>query len=174
MSKIIRQLAVASGLTAGVLGASPALAAGTAAGSTITNTATLNYQVGGVAQTSINASNNITVDRKITLTVAEVGSATTTVVPGSSAQVTSFTVTNSSNDTIDLGLTAAQLSGGTAAHGGTDNFDLTLNCGSHHCICQISIEKRIAGKLFDCATGLNRIKESFARLFAHKPFDGCD
>ena len=125
MSNIIKILAVASGVTAGVLGATPALAAGTAAGATITNTATLNYQVGGVAQTAINASNNITVDRKITLTVAEVGSATTSVAPGSSAQVTSFTVTNSSNDTIDLGLTAAQLSGGTAAHGGTDNFDLT-------------------------------------------------
>lgn len=125
MTNIIKQLAVAGGVTAGVLGAAPALAAGTAAGSTITNTATVNYQVGGVAQTAINASNNITVDRKITLTVAEVGSATTSVAPGATAQVTTFTVTNSSNDTIDLGLTAAQLSGGSAAHGGTDNFDLT-------------------------------------------------
>ena len=55
MSNIIKILAVASGVTAGVLGATPALAAGTAAGATITNTATLNYQVGGVAQTAINA-----------------------------------------------------------------------------------------------------------------------
>lgn len=125
MRKIVKQLAVASGATAGVLGATPAMAAGTTAGATITNTVTLNYQVGGVAQTSISASNNITVDRKIALTVAEVGSATTTIAPGALAQVTSFTVTNSSNDTIDLGLTGSQLSGGTAAHGGTDNFDLT-------------------------------------------------
>jgi uncharacterized repeat protein (TIGR01451 family) len=125
MTNIIKQLAAAGGITVGVLGAAPAFAAGTTAGSTITNTATLSYQVGGVAQTAINASNNITVDRKITLTVAEVGSATTSVAPGSSAQVTAFTVTNTSNDTLDLGLTAAQLAGGTAAHGGTDNFDLT-------------------------------------------------
>lgn len=125
MTNIYRHLAMASGAMAGVLGATPALAAGTTAGSTITNTATVNYQVGGVAQTAINASNNITVDRRITLTVAEVGSATTSVAPGASAQVTTFTVTNTSNDTLDLGLTVAQIAGGTAAHGGTDNFDLT-------------------------------------------------
>jgi uncharacterized repeat protein (TIGR01451 family) len=109
----------------GVLGAGPALATGTTAGSTITNTATVNYDVGGIAQTAINASNNITVDRKITLTVAEVGSATTSVTPGATARVTTFTVTNTSNGTLDLGLTAAQLSGGSAAHGGTDTIDLT-------------------------------------------------
>lgn len=125
MTKLMKHLAVAGGVTAGVLGASPALAAGTAAGSTITNTVTVTYDVGGVAQTAINASDNITVDRKITLTVAEVGSATTSVVPGASAQVTTFTVTNTSNATLDLGLTAAQLSGGSAAHGGTDTIDLT-------------------------------------------------
>lgn len=125
MTNIYKHLAIASGAMAGVLGATPAFAAGTTAGSTITNTATVNYQVGGVAQTAINASNNITVDRRITLTVAEVGSVTTSVAPGASAQVTAFTVTNTSNDTLDLGLTAAQLAGGTAAHGGTDNFDVT-------------------------------------------------
>jgi uncharacterized repeat protein (TIGR01451 family) len=125
MTNIYRHLVMASGAMAGVLGATPALAAGTTAGSTITNTATVNYQVGGVAQTAINASNNITVDRSITLTVAEVGSATTSVAPGASAQVTTFTVTNTSNDTLDLGLTVAQIAGGTAAHGGSDNFDLT-------------------------------------------------
>ena len=125
MTNTLKHLAMASGVAVAVLGATPAFAAGTAAGSTITNTATVNYQVGGVAQTAINASNSIIVDRKITLTVAEVGSATTSVAPGATAQVTSFTVTNTSNDTLDLGLTAAQLAGGTAKHGGTDNFDVT-------------------------------------------------
>ena len=125
MTNIYKHLAIAGGVIAGALGATPAFAAGTTAGSTITNTATVNYQVGGVAQTAINASNNITVDRRISLTVAEVGSATTSVAPGALAQVTTFTVTNTSNATLDLGLTVAQLAGGTAAHGGTDNFDLT-------------------------------------------------
>ena len=47
------------------LAATPALAAGTTAGTTITNTATVDYQVGGVAQGQQSASNNFTVDRKI-------------------------------------------------------------------------------------------------------------
>jgi uncharacterized repeat protein (TIGR01451 family) len=125
MTNKFKLMATASGVVVTVLGVTPAFAAGTTAGSTITNTATVNYQVGGIGQTAINASNNIIVDRKITLTVAEVGSATTSVSPGSAAQVTTFTVTNTSNDVLDLGLTAGQLAGGTAAHGGTDNFDVT-------------------------------------------------
>lgn len=125
MTSKFKLLATASGMTVAVLGATPAFAAGTTAGSTITNTATVNYQVGGVAQTAINASNAFTVDRKVNLTVAEVGSATTAVSPGATAQVTTFTVTNTSNDVLDIGLTAAQLAGGTAEHGGTDSFDVT-------------------------------------------------
>ncbi len=105
--------------------ATPAFATGTSAGSSITNTATLNYQVGGVAQTAINASNTFVVDRKISLLVAEVGTTTTTVVPGQTAAVTTFTVSNTSNAPLDFGLSLAQPVGGTALHGGTDNFDVT-------------------------------------------------
>ena len=104
---------------------STAFAAGTTAGSTITNNVSVSYSVGGVAQTAINASNSFTVDRRITLTVSEPGNATTTVAPGQTAAVTTFLVTNTSNDTLDLGLSIAQPAGGTAAHGGTDNFDVT-------------------------------------------------
>lgn len=118
-------LLAGAGTAVAILGTTPAFAAGTTAGSTITNTATVNYQVGGVAQTAINASNAFTVDRKVNLTVAEVGTTTTSVAPGSTAQVTTFTVTNTSNDVLDLGLTASQLAGGTAEHGGTDTFDVT-------------------------------------------------
>jgi hypothetical protein len=103
----------------------PAFAAGTTAGSTITNTVTVGYSVGGVAQTAINASNVFTVDRKISLTVAETGTTTTTVSPGQTVAVTTFTVTNTSNAVLDLGLSVAQPTGGTTQHGGTDNFDVT-------------------------------------------------
>ena len=106
-------------------GAGGAHAAGTTAGTTITNTVTLNYAVGGVSQTAVNASNSFVVDRRITLTVAEVGTTTTTVAPGQAAAVTSFTVTNTSNAALDLGVAVAQAAGGAAAHGGTDNFDVT-------------------------------------------------
>ncbi len=125
MTNRLRLLASASGLAAVALAASPASAAGTASGTTVTNNVSLDYQVGGVAQTQVTASDSFTVDRKVNLTVAEVGSTTTSVSPGQLAAVTAFTVTNSSNATLDLSLAATQLSGGSAAHGGTDNFDAT-------------------------------------------------
>jgi len=125
MTNRLRLLASASGLAAVALAASPASAAGTASGTTVTNNVSLDYQVGGVAQTQVTASDSFTVDRKVNLTVAEVGSVTTSVSPGQLAAVTAFTVTNSSNAALDLSLAATQLSGGTAAHGGTDNFDAT-------------------------------------------------
>jgi len=104
---------------------SVSFAAGTTAGSTITNNVSVTYSVGGVAQTAVNASNNFTVDRRISLTVTEPGNATTTVAPGQTGAVTTFLVTNTSNDALDLGLAIAQPASGTAAHGGTDNFDVT-------------------------------------------------
>jgi len=103
--------------------ATPAFAAGTTAGTTITNTATVDYQVGGVAQGQQSASNNFTVDRKINLLVEEVGTVTTSVVPGQTNAVTTFQLTNSSNEVLDFALVASQITGGTAAHGGTDTFN---------------------------------------------------
>jgi uncharacterized repeat protein (TIGR01451 family) len=108
-----------------VAAASPAFAAGTTAGSSITNTATVAYSVGGVAQPTVSDGDTFVVDRKINLTVAENGSTTTTVVPGQANAVTVFTLTNTSNATLDFALSAAQTVGGTAAHGGTDSFDIT-------------------------------------------------
>lgn len=105
--------------------ASPAFAAGTPAGSTITNNVSVAYQVGGVSQTGLSASNSFTVDRKVNFTVAEDGSSTTQVSPGQLAAVTSFIVTNTSNAPLDFALAAANRVGGTAEHGGTDVFDVS-------------------------------------------------
>lgn len=118
------------GVTAGVLAvaagtASPAFAAGTTAGSTITNNVTVAFQVGGVSQNSVSASNSFTVDRKVNFTVAEDGTATTQVAPGQLSAVTAFVVTNTSNAPLDFALAATNRSGGTAQHGGTDNFDVS-------------------------------------------------
>ena len=115
----------ASALAIALLGSSAALAAGTTAGSSVVNNVTLNYSVGGVAQTAINASNTFIVDRKISMTITEPGNATTSVSPGQTGAVTTFLVTNTSNAPLDLGLTLVQPAGGTTAHGGTDNFDVT-------------------------------------------------
>jgi uncharacterized repeat protein (TIGR01451 family) len=125
MTSKLYHLGSCSLLAVTIAGASPALAAGTAAGTSITNTATINYQVGGVAQPSINDGDTFVVDRKIDLTVAESGTSTTVVVPNEQDTVTSFTLQNTSNAVLDFALTASQTAGGTAAHGGTDNFDVT-------------------------------------------------
>ena len=103
--------------------AAPASAAQTAAGTTITNTVTVNYQVGGVAQNSQTASDTFTVDRKVNVVVAEVGNATIVTSPGQSQAVLTYSVTNLSNATLDFALTAAQQTGGAGAHSNTDNFD---------------------------------------------------
>jgi uncharacterized repeat protein (TIGR01451 family) len=121
----MRFLATASSLAVAALAATPALAEGTPAGTTITNEVSLSYKVGGVDQTAVTASNSFTVDRKVNLTVAEVGNATTSVSPGQEKAVTTFDVTNASNAPLDFALAVTQLSGGTAKHGGTDNFNLT-------------------------------------------------
>lgn len=105
--------------------ATPACAAGTTAGSSIVNNVTVDYRVGGVAQNQVSANTSFVVDRKINLVVAEVGSSTTSVSPGQTAAVTTFSVTNSSNATLDFGLAGTNRAGGTAAHGGTDNFDVS-------------------------------------------------
>lgn len=125
MKTHLQLLASASMLAIATMAAAPAMAAGTASGTTITNTVTVDFQVDGVTQNQVSTSDSFTVDRKVNLTVAEVGSTTTTVSPGQAAAVTAFTVTNASNATLDLGLAVTQLSGGTAVHGGTDNFDVT-------------------------------------------------
>ena len=59
-----------------VVAASPAYAAGTAAGASITNTATVDYQVGGVSQGQQTASNTFVVDRVVNLTVIDLDGAT--------------------------------------------------------------------------------------------------
>lgn len=89
---------------------------GTNAGTDISNSATVNYVVSTVAQDPV-PSNTVTfkVDRKVNLTVAEVGSAPTEVPPGAQDQTLRFQVTNLSNDTVDIALSASQGTG--------DSFD---------------------------------------------------
>ncbi|MFV0644919.1 MAG: hypothetical protein ACK5NN_10545 [Sphingomonadaceae bacterium] len=108
------------------MGASSANAAGTAAGTIITNNVSVDYKVGTIDQTDVTASNNITVDRKINLVVERVDNTPTPVVSGASDEAVAFQVTNSSNATLDFSLLAEQIATGTAAGiSGNDNFDVT-------------------------------------------------
>lgn len=125
MKNINKLLVSASGLSIAVLGFQPAFAAGTTAGSSITNNVSVAYQVGGVTQTNATASDTFVVDRKVNIIVAEEGNVTTSVSPGQTNAVTTFLVTNATNETMDVNLTSAEIVGGTAKHGGTDTFNAT-------------------------------------------------
>ncbi len=96
--------------------ATGARAAGTAANTTVSNSATVSYSVGAVAQTPITSNaSTFLVDRKVNLNVTA-GSGTT-VTPGSTAQAVIYTVTNTGNDTDNFTLAATNQAG--------DNFDVT-------------------------------------------------
>jgi len=135
MTNKFKLLAAGSSITMAVLGASPVFAAGTTAGTVITNTATVNYTVGGVAQSAQTATNNLTVDRKIIITDAVVDAAPVSVVPGQTNPVMVFSVTNSSNSVMDIDLVAAaQASGSAVGFSKTSNFaagsTIVLHTGS--------------------------------------------
>jgi uncharacterized repeat protein (TIGR01451 family) len=123
MTRTSRLLGAVSATALVALSASPALAEGTDAGIPITNTVTVSYQVNGVDQTDETATDEFVVDRKVNMTVTEVGGTATLVTPGGIEQVATFSVTNLSNDAVDFALSIAQQSGGAGAHSGTDNFD---------------------------------------------------
>lgn len=127
-------------LTVGAVGLAlvgqSALAAGadTNAGTTIGNRATVSFSVGGVAQTPIQSSptgnstatgadTTFVVDRRLNFTVAEVGGAATTVSPGQTNQVTTFTISNTTNGAVGFVLAGANV-GGTV-FGNADAFDVS-------------------------------------------------
>ena len=118
-----------AGVSAVALVAAPTIAQaapiGTAANTDITNTVSVSYNVGGVSQAPITAQDVFKVDRKINVTVATTDAQAVSVTPGQTNAVTTFTVTNTSNATIDFLLNAANQSGGTANFGGSDTFDAT-------------------------------------------------
>ena len=93
-------------------------AVGTPSGTTISNSATLAYSIGGTAQPDITpAAATFLVDEKINLTVA--GGMTIGVASGSTAQATAFTVTNNANSPLDFNLAV------TSAIAAVDVFDPT-------------------------------------------------
>src|SRR5688572_30073951 len=114
-----------------------AFAEGTAAELTIENRATVNYQVGGVAQTLIEsapgagnstpglnagADTEFLVDRKIDFTVEEVGNAETEVSAGAANVVTTFRIINTGNGSQGFDLDPAHTGGTLFGH--ADFFDM--------------------------------------------------
>lgn len=141
MKAIVRPLARA-GLTVAAFAslgfAQSAYAVGTAANTTISNTATVNYTVGGVGQTPIESSptgnttpgagngtaTSFVVDNRIDFTVTELSGGNTVVNPGQTGAVTAFTVANTGNAPQGFALAAANESG-TVVFTNTDDTDVT-------------------------------------------------
>ena len=95
----LRLAGILAGFAIAMSAAGVAEAAGTNAGTTVSNTFTLDYQVSGVAQTQINNTGTptqFTVDRIVDLTVTNQGN--TNVAPGALAQTLVFSVLNNGND----------------------------------------------------------------------------
>jgi uncharacterized repeat protein (TIGR01451 family) len=124
MTSKLKLLVATSTMTAMVLNAGSAQAAGTLVGTDITNAVSVNYQVGSVAQTAVNSNTDtFKVDRKVIFTVVEATpTGTTTVSPGQNDAIVTYTLGNTSNDTLDFNLTAANMAGGAAPRG-TDNIN---------------------------------------------------
>lgn len=129
---------------AGILSGGAAQAAGTLAGTAITNLATLAYSVGGATQNPIGSSEtgnkvgagtatSFLVDNKINLLVTTTDTTYVSVIPGqtlasaTASQVATFTVTNTGNSPQDYSLASSFAYSGltTSVFGGsvTDTFD---------------------------------------------------
>ncbi|HEX8239633.1 MAG TPA: hypothetical protein VF574_07840 [Allosphingosinicella sp.] len=109
-------LAAFTAVSAGVL-ASPALAAGTPAGTSITNVATATYELPNGDEARI-ASNIVTlkVDELLDVSVAWGDPSDVATSAGATSQLLKFTVTNGGNGAESFTL-------GTLANGGGDDFD---------------------------------------------------
>ena len=118
-----------------------ALAAGTAAGVTISNQARVDYEVATVPQEFILSDPNgnsvsggasgaqttdFLVDNRVDFTLVETGLiGATPVNPGQADAVTTFLLTNTGNETQDYDLAAANLPNGTDVNGNIDTDDMS-------------------------------------------------
>ena len=101
---------------------STALAQNTPSGTSIGNTATLDYVVGGTPQAQVTSNTaSFLVDNKVDLMVTTVDGAIVSVIPGTFAQVLTYNVTNTGNTVQDYSLTALDATAG--AFGETETFD---------------------------------------------------
>jgi uncharacterized repeat protein (TIGR01451 family) len=109
--------------TAALCSIGSAHAAGTIAGTVISNTASVSYTVNGATQTTTSTTSTFVVDLKANFTVVVDQTGYTQVNLGQTAAVTSYRLTNTTNGTQDFLLDANQtfLSLGLP---GTDNFDM--------------------------------------------------
>jgi uncharacterized repeat protein (TIGR01451 family) len=126
-------------LALSALAALPAHAGITPSGTTISNTATLNYSVGGVGQTAIGSSlggntsgagtpTSCVVDKMINVKVITMDLAAVPAVPAQTGVTTTFKVTNTGNSTQDFYLVAGNVATGETVLSVTDGIDVSGSC----------------------------------------------
>lgn len=101
--------------------------AATAAGVTISNTASVDFKVGGIAQTTVSSNTStFLVDRKIDLVVTN-NTGIVSVSPGQTGAAIQFTITNNSNAPLDFNVAAAtQANAQTTAAPGLKSVTLQM------------------------------------------------
>jgi uncharacterized repeat protein (TIGR01451 family) len=126
MTSKLKLLGASAAMAVVVATSVPAMAT-TQSGTDVLNTVNVSFQVGGVTQVAPPAATNtFKVDRKVLFTISEKTPAgTTNVSANQTGAITSFTLSNTSNDILDFTVTPANILNGNAAPRGTDAFDLT-------------------------------------------------
>ena len=127
MTSKLKTLVASTSVMALLFSGAPAMAAGTQAGTDITNSVSVTFDVGGVTQTPPPvASDTFVVDRKIIFDINASDTVSTVVTPNTTENVLTFTLENTSNDTLDFGISIANLANGfdtTNGDAGLDNFN---------------------------------------------------
>ena len=126
MTSKLKTLVGTTSVLALLMSGAPAMATGTLAGASIENTVAVTFEVGGVTQTATGDTNDFVVDRKIIFDVNATDATSTVVAPGSTDNVLTFTLENTSNDTLDFTVAIAENANGVAtsnADAGNDNYN---------------------------------------------------
>jgi len=108
----LNKILTAAIASAGLGLAGQAMAAGTAAGTDIQNTVTLNYSVNSTAQTAVESSSQFKVDQKVDMTLSS-DTASAATAPGETVTL-AYTIANTGNKSTDYVLSVAN--NGNADH----------------------------------------------------------
>ena len=138
----------------------------TAAGTDITNNATVNYSVNSVPQTSQSNTATFKVDNLVRVVVSESGNSATSVTPGASAQVLTFTVTNTGNAVQDYSLSwVANVAAGQTVS--LNSITYTDAVGFDPTGCAAYVESSPAANGYqsgsDIATSISSLAATFAK-----------
>lgn len=102
-----------------------AFAVGTDAGTSISNSASVVYDVNGATQTAVASTvATFTVDRIVSFTLVQQGAADTITSPGAFNAATAFELTNTGNSPLDFSLSAINLAAGIVVNSTADDADM--------------------------------------------------